>query len=1298
MTQDPIDFLLGGKPKAKPVTTPDPRKASAVAMDSGLKILSGGTVSLKKVQTESAKEDSLRPNGLGDARRVAEQRIKAGPATHDVLESALYMNARDSKGNLIQPDTEASRVREYSVDPKTRDSIIAEFKKDPIAAAKKYDAQRQTYRDVRTKSVGNAQMSPMVADNSDPTAGKVPATDPAQAEIDAMNPNVDRFNRSKVDNRPQSQQIDEGVHAVEKGIGQGINTVINAVPKPIRNIVDPMGAMQQGARNLGAVTGAIVTSPAQIISALDYAGDPSNPPFDRTMSFINGLGQLEGLAGGPVSAPLVERALKGGWQGIKALVSHLSPQEVEGIAKASGQSVEQIQKGLQGAQEAIVQVPDEVGNAHLQPPAPETGVKEPLKQGDPGTYTMPNGVVMDHPASIVREDGTTDPVNILAHNSDGTSTVQLHDGSVETVRTHDVSPEWNARHAHLERPDLAPKETISVPEAPQVANGVTPTAQIVDKPKRTVQDVQAEIDAVKQRMQNRGQTGRPQTTTRGGAGTKIGPDDIKDAVTLGRLHFEKGLRSFDDWSREMISSFGSAIRQHLPEIWKQVNQPVTGDSVDRLQQALNEASPLRESFANQLSSAAQKERAGRLAGAQSASVGKPLSESLGKQLGSQKGSYANYSFELPAPISEDDLQHLKDMVLTHPQLSPYDKLNAQLALEKIAGDGQYGGLPTSGEIASLEKVFGKGIGTKLRTMDAPSFWEEIVLYRKAGLLTGPRTILRNALGNFVNAVRNEGLRPFDAVSDQLVSLAFKKYNNGQRTIAGVMLPSAERTQAVLQKTTQDVAEIMKHGQSIDGTSEVFKESRNPLVKYALRFQGVQDAIWMNSAYERSLLEQATLMAKKDKSLDVSALVNSPTEAMDLQAQIDSQIATFNAPNKLSDSIKKLTQVPGVGKLIEFLVPFKKVPSNIGSEMLQANPAGTMYNLAKAINEVNKTGELSYTTQRALSKSVVNGTLGGTLLWMGTKLAQEGKLTGSAPVDPTQKTTNEALGIRPASLQIGDARYQLTGTHPMFSVMALGASMYESAQKRFDQATTQADKIKSKGLNPTDFGVKPQTGQVDPKQDAGSWAVAFGSLMQEQPFLKGIKDFMDAASSERKMQSVVNSAASSFAPTLISDAQRMAGKGDDRIRDTIGKGLAPDAWDAFRSRLGFGKDLPAKVDAFGKEIKLGGVFDVTNAKEVKADPVAVMMKNNGLTVTKLQRLPTEDAKHYETRQQLYGQFLYHVAQSAEPTLSRITDKKVLKEVWGRINDEVRSKLGGGLNTDVLKKLPTSQPSTQPTKAN
>lgn len=351
---------------------------------------------LKTVQKARREEESLRPSGLGDARRVARSRLKADPATHDVVESAMYMNAVDSKGNLIQPDTPVGSVRDYSVRPEVRDAIIKEFKDDPEGAIKKYGAQRDAYREFRNKTIGGAKTPDLKSQQPGAfeQTGTVPAPlDPEQTAAEALNPNVDRFVQSGIDDRRLHERLDEAVHQFAKG-GEDIgNAVASAIPGP-QIITD---VWKNVAKFLGGTGASIVATPATILSAIDFSNDETKPGFDRAMSFVNALVQMEGVAGSPVIGPLLGRALKGGWRGMKALFSHLSPAEESAIVKGAGENGEAVGNALKGVKQAVQEVPDEVGQEAFtkavtpdSPPpvaeVPETPVQAPettILQGVP---------------------------------------------------------------------------------------------------------------------------------------------------------------------------------------------------------------------------------------------------------------------------------------------------------------------------------------------------------------------------------------------------------------------------------------------------------------------------------------------------------------------------------------------------------------------------------------------------------------------------------------------------------------------------------------------------------------------------------------------------------------------------------------------------------------------------------------------------------------------------------------------------------------------------------------------------
>lgn len=391
MSGNPLLDLVSNTRKRDTAKPPVP----AESLDKAFRDLNvkGG---LKTVQKARREEESLRPSGLGDARRVARSRLKADPATHDVVESAMYMNAVDSKGNLIQPDTPVGSVRDYSVRPEVRDAIIKEFKDDPEGAIKKYGAQRDAYREFRNKTIGGAKTPDLKSQQPGAfeQTGTVPAPlDPEQTAAEALNPNVDRFVQSGIDDRRLHERLDEAVHQFAKG-GEDIgNAVASAIPGP-QIITD---VWKNVAKFLGGTGASIVATPATILSAIDFSNDETKPGFDRAMSFVNALVQMEGVAGSPVIGPLLGRALKGGWRGMKALFSHLSPAEESAIVKGAGENGEAVGNALKGVKQAVQEVPDEVGQEAFtkavtpdSPPpvaeVPETPVQAPettIPQGGP---------------------------------------------------------------------------------------------------------------------------------------------------------------------------------------------------------------------------------------------------------------------------------------------------------------------------------------------------------------------------------------------------------------------------------------------------------------------------------------------------------------------------------------------------------------------------------------------------------------------------------------------------------------------------------------------------------------------------------------------------------------------------------------------------------------------------------------------------------------------------------------------------------------------------------------------------
>jgi hypothetical protein len=54
----------------------------------------------------------------------------------------------------------------------------------------------------------------------------------------------------------------------------------------------------------------------------------------------------------------------------------------------------------------------------------------------------------------------------------------------------------------------------------------------------------------------------------------VSPKDFADFATIGAYHIESGLRTFGNWSKQMIQEFGEKVKPHLKRIWKESNKAV----------------------------------------------------------------------------------------------------------------------------------------------------------------------------------------------------------------------------------------------------------------------------------------------------------------------------------------------------------------------------------------------------------------------------------------------------------------------------------------------------------------------------------------------------------------------------------------------------------------------------------------------------------------------------------------------------------------------------------------------------
>ena len=244
--------------------------------------------------------------------------------------------------------------------------------------------------------------------------------------------------------------------------------------------------------------------------------------------------------------------------------------------------------------------------------------------------------------------------------------------------------------------------------------------------------------------------------------------------------------------------------------------------------------------------------------------------------------------------------------------------------------------------------------------------EGLVNWRRAALLTGPKTHLRNIVSNAVYAATEEASRVPAWFADRIASLA-----TGERTVQGVSpaaiakgfrsLVKADETFQNLNKESgiQAAWRILRHGASIEEMEQQqHSESvighkfpkmawMDSFISGTFRSLSAEDAIFKVYAFRRSLEEQAMLAAQTEFSSDRTArqkrrteLLKNPTPMMVAMADEYALQATFQNDNAISNWWSKVKNTHKVVKYAgETLVPYDKTPTNIVLRTIESTPLG-----------------------------------------------------------------------------------------------------------------------------------------------------------------------------------------------------------------------------------------------------------------------------------------------------------------------------------------------------------------------
>lgn len=382
------------------------------------------------------------------------------------------------------------------------------------------------------------------------------------------------------------------------------------------------------------------------------------------------------------------------------------------------------------------------------------------------------------------------------------------------------------------------------------------------------------------------------------------------------------------------------------------------------------------------------------------------------------------------------------------------------------------------------------------------WYDVLTAFRRANLLSAPKTHARNITSNAAMMGSEEASKPFAALAD-----AFIARQTGRRTVAAPSIASVARS--VKDATVKGVPEalnVIRYGNP-HGSGQQLDEVRSgskildTYINGVFRTLEAEDRVFKTYAVRRSLEEQAKVQAmneqRADKGVNIGQrqkeLLANPTPAMQAEAVAYAEFATFQNKNAISDTISKLKGKSELGKFaFEQLVPFDKTPTNIMLRVLDYSPAGLakagiQYGRAKKRAAQNVTSFMSPAEQKQFAQTFGRGTLGTGVLALGALLASKGLLAGDVDYKDDQKEYSERrrLGILPGSVRIGDKRLVVSG-NPLGNILKLGATIYEQASRPVPKAAIKEGRA------------------LDVRATRGAKAAA--SVVSDQPFLRAAMEY------------------------------------------------------------------------------------------------------------------------------------------------------------------------------------------------
>lgn len=658
------------------------------------------------------------------------------------------------------------------------------------------------------------------------------------------------------------------------------------------------------------------------------------------------------------------------------------------------------------------------------------------------------------------------------------------------------------------------------------------------------------------------------------AGPGLAAEIAADFAVIGAVKIARGTVKFANWSSEMMQEFGEEIKPHLQSIWKAAKAQAENDADIKAARAeMRKPGPGKQR--PPVTSEQRVERG----------VARAVKRAENEAAGVE-----------PKPSEWRMTPEEREMVNNDPRVKAARSQLAQV-MSKLDRDGW---IPT------------------------------VVALRKAGLLTGVKTHIRNIGGNASMQVLEESSRVPAALVDYALSL-----KTGRRTVgAPDPLAVAKASIEAATRGMKEAREIWKNGATDEQMAQFdFQRELNSgnrlidaYVNHTFRILGAEDRVFKIYAYERSLQEQMKL-----------AKVDRPTDAMRAQALADADFTTFNnegfaagigsvirhapttAARIASTRLEKSGQpaaaqsARAAGKVaqagFDIVLPFVRTPANIIARVLEYSGGGIVKGLSQSAQAVlNKS--MTVEQQRSMSMSIGRGLTGIALIYLGWKLAESDLATGTRQEEPGRANVDEAAGRLPSAIKVDGQWRQIGQFSPAGNLIAIGATLQRESSKSLKDEAKRPEHVAK---------------------------VATRTVM-EQPLLQGTRDIVEGLSEPgARARRAIGATAGSFVPTIVND---LAGLADDSRRDSRAETTLESIVKGIQLRLPIARNnLPLRTDVLGRvepQDKSSTVDPSIGSKALEdSDPVRRELIREQASIGNPPRRKGESEEEHRLRGRLIG---------------------------------------------------------------